>query len=85
MLGLLVGGAWVVFMQRADLQVLGVRVGSIEKAIHAAEDKISRLTDVTVTLARQDERMNSLERRMEDLSHRTSIVTIPAPMPVIAK
>lgn len=57
---LLFSAAGVVWALRGDMRVLGSRLASVEA-------HMSRLSDVLVQIGRQDERLNSHEKRIERL------------------
>jgi TolA-binding protein len=55
----LLGAAYVV---REQVKQLGHRMVSVEA-------ELKKMTDVMVQLGRQDERLNSMDRRIDDLQH----------------
>ena len=56
--GFVISGVGVVYAVRRDVAVLASRLGPIESAV-------VRLTDIMEKLARQDERLKSVEREIE--------------------
>lgn len=57
LMSVLVGGLLFVFTIKADLQVITVRVAQIESTN-------SKIGDVLITLARQDERLSTIEKNI---------------------
>lgn len=62
-LGFVIGGLGVVFALRYDVRNLGTRLVSVE-------EELKKMTDVMVTLARQDEQFKSVNRRLDSLERR---------------
>ena len=62
-IGLAVGAAGIVWALRADVQVLSTRIGSIEA-------QMLKIADVLIHIGRQDERLNSHEKRIDKLEDR---------------
>lgn len=61
--GFVIGGLGVVFALRHDVRTLGNRMVSVE-------EELKKMTDVMVTLARQDEQFKSVNRRLDSLERR---------------
>ena len=59
-LAFLFGGAMLIGRTKANVNILSERLQSVEKEIH-------KLTEVLVTLGRQDERLTAIDKRVEDL------------------
>lgn len=58
--GLVLGAAGIVWALRTDVRVLSARIGSIEA-------QMLKIADVLVHIGRQDERLNSHEKRIDRL------------------
>lgn len=56
--GFIAGGIFFVLMVRRDVDILGVRLVPLEKAV-------VQLTEVLITLARQDVRLGAVERDLQ--------------------
>lgn len=61
--GLAAGAVGIIWALRADVQVLATRIGSIEA-------QMLRIADVLIHIGRQDERLNSHEKRIDKLEDR---------------
>lgn len=61
--GFVIGGLGVVFALRHDVRNLGGRMTNVEA-------ELRKMTDVMVTLARQDEQFKSVNRRLESLERK---------------
>lgn len=59
-IGLAFGAAGIVWALRADVRVLSTRIGSIEA-------QMLKIADVLIHIGRQDERLNSHEKRIDKL------------------
>lgn len=56
----LLTGLGVVFMMRVDVKALKIDVNELQQDMH-------KITDILITLSRQDERLKSLEHRADAL------------------
>lgn len=61
--GLAFGAAGIIWALRGDVQVLATRIGSIEA-------QMLKIADVLIHIGRQDERLNSHEKRIDKLEDR---------------
>ena len=59
------------FVYALRFEVRGLRgaVGTIQDDVRAVETEIKKISEVMVTLARQEERLTAMDRRLEDLRH----------------
>lgn len=62
-IGLAAGAVGIIWALRADVQVLATRIGSIEA-------QMLKIADVLIHIGRQDERLNSHEKRIDKLEDR---------------
>src|ERR1035437_906157 len=51
------------------------QVSTLARRMRSVEDEIKKFGDVLVQLARQDERLNSLDRRIDELTHSSSLLS----------
>lgn len=58
--GLAFGAAGIIWALRSDVKVLASRIGSIEA-------QMLKIADVLIHIGRQDERLNSHEKRIDKL------------------
>ena len=67
MIGLFAGGIAVVFMQRADMRLLGGRMETVESRLHGMAEKLNGITEILVEQARHDQRITNIEHRVQDI------------------
>lgn len=53
------------YAMKSDIQAVELRMVTVEKTTSELANSMTRLTDVVVSAARQDERMNALTTRIE--------------------
>lgn len=66
----IVGGLGFMFAVRADVQVMQRAEMNVGDRLRAVETQIKQMTDVVVTLARQDERLTAHGNRIDRLDER---------------
>jgi hypothetical protein len=64
-LSLLCTALGVVWAIRRDMAVLGNRMLAVDTRLGSVEADLKKMTDVLVALARQDERLNAMNRRLD--------------------
>ena len=72
-LAFLVGGIGFVYTIRSDVGAQGRRLGAVES-------ELRKLSEILVALGRQDERLNAIDRRIDDLRRGEGYI-IPPPFP----
>jgi len=70
----LVGGIGFVYTIRADVRSQGDRISSVE-------DEIKEIKTVVVAQARNEERLNAMDRRIDDLRRGRGFITEDWPQP----
>ena len=63
-ISLLVGGIWAIASVRFDIRLIGARVERAEADLKIIVSEISQLTNVLVTIAKQEEQIKSLDYRL---------------------
>ena len=63
----LIGGVAFVMALKSDVRAVNVDVGNLKNAVEAIEKDITKLTDVLVSLGRQDERLNAMDQRIDEI------------------
>lgn len=63
----LIGGIAFAYTIKGDVKGIGITVDSYGRRLEGIELEMRKISDVLVTLARQDERMNSLDRQILEL------------------
>ena len=59
-LAFLVGGIGFVYTIRSDVRAQGLRLDAVESGLR-------KLSEILIALGRQDERLNAIDRRIDDL------------------
>ncbi len=63
-------GLSMFYGMRADIRLLNARIVNVEGDLNKIDQTLQQIVKVFVEVARQDERMSSMDRRMNDLSNR---------------
>lgn len=63
----IVGGVAFVMALKADVRAVNADVANLKLAVEAVERDINKLTDVLVALGRQDERLNAMDQRIDEI------------------
>lgn len=69
LVGMGLGAVGLYVMIRLMLKEFGMRLMGLEKATAAQGSEIVELRKMITTIAVQNERLNAIDRRLEDLSH----------------
>lgn len=64
------GGAYFIWSIKASVAILVAQQGTINDKLVKMEAAIDKLSTAAVELARQDERLNAMDVRMQELSNR---------------
>jgi prefoldin subunit 5 len=75
LLVILGGGAYFIWSMQTGIAVLTTRQAQIDERLVKIEASIDRLSSTTVEIARQDERVNHVEARLQELSNRIHAIT----------
>lgn len=70
-LAFLIGGIGFVYTIRSDVRAQGER-------LDAVEHELQKLSDILIALGRQDERLNSMDRRIDDMRRGEGFI-VPQP------
>lgn len=62
------GGVWFLWEMRAKLALLAVKQQDLLVKVDKIDSDVDKLSQVTIQIARQDERINAFERRIEDIN-----------------
>jgi len=68
-LGMVVGAVGLVITLRVMLKEFSMRLSGLEKSTLQQANEIVELRKLVTQIAVQNERMNSIDRRLDDLSH----------------
>jgi hypothetical protein len=63
-------GTAVFYGMRSDIAMLSARVGGVEADLNKIDESLKPIVKIFVEIARQDERMSSMDRRLNDLANR---------------
>lgn len=69
LLGFFLGGFGFVWTMKGELRVHAAYLKSLGERIVDVESEIKKIAEVLVVLGRQDERMNAMQRQIDDLRH----------------
>lgn len=67
--GMIIGGVTVMVRIRDDVRSMQTTENKNAVRLDALEDSMKALTEATVSIARQDERLNAIEHRLGLLEH----------------
>lgn len=70
----LVGGLWFINTMRNAIELLTLRLGTLEETNRDQRKEIQKLADVLVTLGRYEERFLRVEGMIDDLRHGRGII-----------
>jgi len=73
-LTMIIGGGYFLWQMKAELAVVHSHQSAFSKALEKMDQEITILSNATVDIARQDERMNAQDSRLQELSNRLDLV-----------
>lgn len=68
-LGFIFGGFGFVYAMRYEVRRVADGVEAMKGRMQSVENELKKMSDVLVELGRQDERLNAMDRRLDDLQH----------------
>ena len=71
------GGLWFVWEMRTRMALLGNAQHKFIERPTRIDDQLENLAKVTIEIARQDERMNAQDARIQELSNRLDLTRAP--------
>jgi hypothetical protein len=71
----LIGGIWFISTMKNAIELLTVRLGTLETVSRDQRKEIQKLADVLVTLGRYEERFLRVEGMIDDLRHGRGIIS----------
>lgn len=63
----LIGGIAFVMALKADVRAVNIDVANLKQVVEGLEKDLNKLADILVAVARQDERLNGLDKRIEEI------------------
>lgn len=73
-IGFFAAGFTVFYGMRSDIRMLDQRIGTVEGDLTKIDESLKQIVKIFVEMARQDERMSAMDRRMNDLANRVLAV-----------
>lgn len=71
----LIGGLWFITTMKSSIEMLSIRLLTIEEISRDQRKEIQKLADILVTLGRYDERFLRVEGMIDDLRHGRGIIS----------
>lgn len=68
-IGFAIGGLGVIWALKSDVKVLTRELGTMTDRLSGLEKKWDRVADAMTSIAVQESRLNSMDRRIDDLQH----------------
>lgn len=62
-------GLWFLSRMQGRVDMLANEIKSLQEVVRLQSDQLASFAKVLVDLARQEERLNAIDRRVEDLRH----------------
>lgn len=63
----IIAGLGVIYTMRGDIRLIKMSVQEVKDDMSGMQTEIRKIADVMVTLGRQDERLNSMDKRLDRL------------------
>ncbi len=68
-IGFVIGGTGVVVALRMDIRMLATQMENIVDRLKATESALIKMADIMVQIARQQEQINAIDRRLDDFRY----------------
>lgn len=62
-------GLWFISRMQGRVDMLAKEIKSLQEVVQQQSDQMAKFAQVLIDLARQEERLNAIDRRVEDLRH----------------